>query len=362
MKEKEIISTNQNVWLLFCIITSSAAMLVPRLLMNQAGRDTWLAIIFAWFLDVLLAIVYAYMTIRFPGQNMVQYSITILGKKLGTIVGITFPIFFLTVSAVTQRELSTILYKEFFPKTPMEIILIASYIVIAYAVLKGIEILGRVCEVIGPIYFFSMILLFLLAIPNIKIDRLKPQLEHGLYPALSGTPLILSAIGVCIIMGMYSPICDHPENGFKAKVTAVSMGCFAIALLTTGCIGLFSINESKNMIVASLQLSKYVHMGTFLRRMEAIWLMIGIGAAVVTSASLIWAFCVGMAQILHLNAYKPLVIPAVMLSYVLGITTFKNTFEMSTFIFYSLPLIAVLVETGVEMFLFFMALILKKKG
>jgi len=42
--------------------------------------NAMVSLLLAWFLDVLLAIVYAYMGIRFPGQNMVQYSITILGK------------------------------------------------------------------------------------------------------------------------------------------------------------------------------------------------------------------------------------------------------------------------------------------
>ena len=106
------------------------------------------------------------------------------------------------------------LNRSFFPNTPEEIILISSYIVIGYAVLKGIEVIGRVCEILGPIYLFSLIILFLFVIPDIKIERLKPQLEIGIYPALFGTLFILSFIGICIIMGMYIPICNHPENGF----------------------------------------------------------------------------------------------------------------------------------------------------
>ena len=94
MGEKGVISTNQFTWLLFCTITCFATLHIPRLLIFAAGRDAWLSVIFAWFLDVLLAVVYAYMGVRFSGKNMVQYSITILGKKLGKIVGILFPFSF----------------------------------------------------------------------------------------------------------------------------------------------------------------------------------------------------------------------------------------------------------------------------
>lgn len=84
MQQKGIISTNQFVWMLFSVITSFTALQIPGMLIAHAGRDAWLAVASAWFLDVLLAMVYAHMGLRFPGQNCIQYSITILGKFAGS--------------------------------------------------------------------------------------------------------------------------------------------------------------------------------------------------------------------------------------------------------------------------------------
>jgi spore germination protein KB len=362
MKEKGVISTNQYIWLLFCLLTSFATLHVPRLVILQAGRDAWLCLIFAWFIDVLLAIVYAYMGIRFPGQTMIEYSITILGKKLGKIVGLLFIVFFLLVSATLQRGLSLIIISAFFPNTPAEIILISSYIVIGYAVLKGIEVIGRVCEILGPIYLVSLIALFLLVIPEIKIDRLKPQLEFGLYPSLSAVPVILSFIGVCIIMGMYIPICNRPENGFIGKFIAVSLGCSMIIILKISGIGVFGWPQAKNMISISLEVARNIHIGDFFQRVEVIWLMTASGAAIIASANFIWVFSLGLSQILGLKTYKPLVIPSILISYVIGITSFNNSLDLVNFAFYSLPIFAIIVETGLEMFLFITALIFKKRG
>lgn len=362
MHEKEVISTNQFIWLLFCIITSFTGLQVLSLLIFQARRDAWLAAILAWFLDVLLAVVYAYMGIRFPGQNMVQYSMTILGKKLGKIIGILFPIFFLLVSATLQRALSMILSVVFFPKTSELVFLIASYIVIGYAVIKGIEVIGRVCEILGPMYLFSSIVLFLFIIPDIKIDRLKPQFEVGLYPTLTGTPLILSFIGICIIMGMYIPICNHPENGFIGKFIAVSIGTFIIIIFIISTIGIFSYPQAKNMLNAILEITRFVHIGEFFERVEAIWLMIFIGAGIIASSNMIWAFSLGISQIIGLSTYKPLVFPTVLLSFVISMTSFKNSMDLVAFGLYSYPFMAILVESGLEMFLFFTALLLKKRG
>lgn len=119
MQEKGIISTNQFIWMLFIIITSVAALEVPEMLIMQAGRDAWLSIIGGWFLDVLLALVYAYMGIRFPAQNFVQYSITILGKYVGSLVGIIFPLFFLLVCILLQSSLAQLLCSVFLASTPL---------------------------------------------------------------------------------------------------------------------------------------------------------------------------------------------------------------------------------------------------
>lgn len=362
MQEKGVISTNQFIWMLFCIITSFTALQAPRLFILQARRDAWLAVVLAWIMDVLLAVVYAYMGIRFPGKNMVQYSMTILGNKLGKAVGQLFPAYFLIVSALLQRSLSITLHNAFFPETSERIILVAAYIVIGYAVIMGIEAIGRVCEILGPLYLFSIIILFSFVIPDIDINRLKPQLEFGVFPALAGVPLVLSYIGICIIMGMYIPICNHPENGFKAKFTAVSIGASMIIFLVIAAIGVFGYVQSKDMTNLSLQLARTVHIGGFFERVEAIWLVIVIGAVIMTSSNMIWAFSLGISQITGLSTYKPLIIPAIILSFVIGMTSFKNNLSFSKFIFYSYPMMAIFVQSVLEMLLFFAALLLKKRG
>lgn len=362
MKEKEVISTNQFIWLLFCIITSISTLHAPRLLIYQAGRDAWLSLLIAWILDVLLAVVYAYMGVRFPGQSTVQYSITILGKAAGTIVGFLFTFFYLFTSGILQRGLSIILSKAFFPNIPVEVIIFSAYIVIGFGALKGIEVIGRVSEILGPIYLISSIGLFIFLIPEIKIDWLKPQLESGFYPGISGAFFILPYIGICIMMGMFQPICNKIENAFISKFTAVTLGITVILLIVIGSIGTFGFTQSQNMITTSLELARHIHIGSFFQRVEAVEMMISVGASIVNSAILIWAFSFGLSQILNLKAYKPFVIPSAIISYAIAVTFPYNSVEFTHFLFYSFPVMGLFIGTGLEVFLFLTALITKKRG
>lgn len=361
MNNKEIVSKNQIIWMLFLLITSFVVLEIPGMLIFNSGRDTWLSVIIAWSMDVLLAIVYAYMTLRFYGQNFVQYSITILGKYFGRIVGIMFPIFFMLVTALLLRVLSILLISFFLPGTSVEIILFFCCILIIYAVKKGIEVIARVCEILSPFFLSSLLILFFLALPSMKIERLEPQLSEGIYPIITGSLFILPFFGICIIMSMYGPICNHPENIFLAKYVAVSIGAFVVCLLVLLSIGVFGVKVSGNMLNPGLELARYIRMGEYFERVDVVWFMISMGAGIIAASCLIWAFCLGISQIIGISSYKPIVTPSVLLAYVVSIISFDSDIAVLNFTFYSFPFIGIFVETGLELFLFIMAILFKKR-
>lgn len=362
MSKKEIIDTKQFIWMLFTVITSFTTLQIPGLLIYHAGRDAWASVILAWFFDVLLAMVYAYMGVRFPGQNFVQYSMSILGKFFGRIIGIIFPIFFLMTASLLTRAMSTLISNSILPRTPLLVILLSGYIFIPYAVKKGIEVIARACQILGPIYLISFIILYILTSPQLKANNLKPVFAEGFYAPFTGSIFILSFIGICIIMGMYIPICNHIENGFIAKFIAVSIGATVISLLVIFSICIFGPEQAANMVNPGLMLARMIKLGNSVDRLEIIWFLIAIEAGLMSSVTLIWASSVGISQIAGLNSDKVIVYPITLIAFILSVISFNSNVEVFNFIFYVYPFIGIFVETGLEMFLFFMALILKKRG
>ncbi len=360
--EKGIISTNQFVWMLFIIITSLSSIQVPAMLITQAGRDAWLAAIGGWFLDASLAVVYAYMGVRFPGENFVQYSITILGKTIGRIVGIMFPLFFLLVCAILMRGYSQLLNEFFFPNTSLLTTMIPALWIAGYAARQGIEVIGRVTELLGPLFFLSIIVIGLMVSPSAELDHLKPQFDNGVYPFLIGSPFMLTFYGACIIMAMFIPVCNRPENGFLAKFIAVSLGATFVIITVVFSVAVFGYEQAANVRAPGLELSRMVAYGNYLERVEIIWMMLVVGAGIMASANFLWAFSTGLSQILGLSTHKPLIYPGAMLAVMLGSLSFNNSMEQMRFIQYTFPVFAALVEAGLEIFLFVAALVLNKRG
>lgn len=359
--EQGIINSKQFTWMLFIIITSFTVLQVPGLLIYQSGRDAWLSVVSAWFLDTLMALATAYMGIRFPGQNYVQYSTVILGKILGRVFGLLFICFFLIVSISVMRGLGMYIGDVFLPRTPLPVILFGAYLIIAYFVQKGIEVIARICEVLGPVFLLSLVGLFLLALPFTHFERLKPQFDLGVYPFLSGIPMILSYVGICIAMSWYIPVCNRPENGFLCKFTALSLGSLMVGLIIIFSIGILGVEQAGNTTNSGLQLARIIHVGEYFERVEVIWMVIAIGAGIMMATSAIWIFSLSVAQITGLGTYKPLVYPAALLSFILCLTSFPHNIDYLNFTFYSFPVFGLFVET-LPLWLFLAALITGKKG
>lgn len=362
MQEKGIISTNQYVWLLYTIITSFSTLQIIGRLIAHAGRDAWLSVIIAWFVDVVLAVAYAYMGIRFPGESIPQYSITVLGNFWGRVIGLLFLLFFLVAASGFVSSICSLLTNQFFPKTSINVFLIICYILIAAGARKGLEAFARTSEIMGPIYLLSFIIILAMAAPLVHMDNLKPCFYQGILPSLTGAPFLLSYISICIMMGMFVPYCNKPRNGFKGKFIAVTLGSAIFMLLTVYGIGIFGAEESGNMVNVGLEITRMVSLGDSVQRLESIWLMVSVAACVLAAITLVWAFSLGVSQIANLGSYKPLVGSSAFLAYVISATSFTNISEINDFSNYVFPFIAVFVESGLELFLLLMAVVLKKRG
>ena len=359
MQKQYLITTRQFVLLLYVLFTAFTSLQSPGILIYQAERDAWISVIIAWILDISLGIIYAKMGTRFRRQSFVQYSETILGKFVGKIFGIVFPLSFFFMIPIFLGSLSVVISKAFLPNTSIVVILAFGYFVTGYAARKGIVAIGRACEIAGPIFLISMVALFCLIIPWVKLDHIKPILDADIYPVFSGALFILSFLGVCIMMGMLIPISERPEEGMKAKFFASTMGSATIGLLVVITIGTYGIHQAYNLFYPSLQVARIIRIGEFMQRVDIVWLVVAIAAGLIGSSILLWGACEGCSQLVKIKDYKPLVYPSALLSFILAITTFKSDKILKDYITYFFPLFA-LIMTVVEIILMLVFLLKKK--
>jgi hypothetical protein len=109
-----------------------------------------------------------------------------------------------------------------------------------------------------------------------------------------------------------------------AKFTAVSMGALVLSMLVLISTGCFGAAQAGNMVNPGLQLVRLIHVGDYFERTEVIWMAIAIGAGIMMAVNAVWIFSLGIAQMMGLDTYKPLVYPTALLSYILALTSFSD--------------------------------------
>jgi len=360
--EKGQISTFQFSMMLIAVIVSSASAFVPSLLLQMAKQDSWLSVAGAWSLDVALGVVYAYMGLRFPGETFVEYAGSSLGPWLGRPIGFMFPAFFFFVSCVLLDGLSTLITTLFLHGTPTWFAAGAALVVVSYGARAGLEVVARAAEYLAPIFIVSTFVVVGAVLPSAQMEYLSPMFEHGLKPALQGVPLALSFLGVCVIMGMFQAYQNEPHRAWFAKFSAVTTGSLMVIAVLITAVGLFGPEAAGSTRYPDLEIARLVSAGDFVERIEAIWMVIAVGAAVLSLAILLWATAVGIAQTFGLKEYRPLVLPVAGLLLPVSLMMFAGQVNEAAFIRSIFPFYALTVEAGLEVLIWLAALVRGKRG
>src|SRR5690625_5872574 len=88
MVQKEMISIHQFTVLIILITIGDAILVLPAIVTQYAKQDAWLSTILALAFGLIIVYLFTVVGSLHPKLNLVQYSIKILGKWIGSIVSI----------------------------------------------------------------------------------------------------------------------------------------------------------------------------------------------------------------------------------------------------------------------------------
>ncbi|MBB5323422.1 spore germination protein (amino acid permease) [Anoxybacillus tepidamans] len=158
--EKGKISAVQMGIIMHPAITATAILLVPAITAHDAKQDMWISPFWASLVGFLTVYIAVQLHNRYPQKTVIEYSEQIVGKFLGKIVSFIFLFFYLHVTGIIVREYGEFIVGNFFVRTPLIFVMGSMIFVCAFAVRGGVEIIGRLSELIVPIVM--TIILFLL--------------------------------------------------------------------------------------------------------------------------------------------------------------------------------------------------------
>jgi spore germination protein KB len=210
-----------------------------------------------------------YLSGKFPGLSIVQIAMQVLGKWAGGFVSLLYILFFIQVASWVTRNMSDFMHINLMPRTPLPMFHIMILLVCAYAVVKGIESIAMVAEVLSNFVNLAFWIPFSIMIKEWDWENFNvPSAAHPLDMFLNTRYALAFPFMEIIIFMMIFPFA-----GRRLKVAFLS-GIGAAGILLALCvfftIGILGVERTSHLIYPVFIIFREMEFTNFVEHLESL--------------------------------------------------------------------------------------------
>lgn len=353
------ISGLQMVYLLINVVGATALVFLPGFTASIVGRDAWVTPVLATLPGFYVILVITALGRCFPDRTIVQYIEKLLGPWLGKIIAFFYVLFFLHVNGVIVREFGELVAAAIMPQTPQVVFAILMVAVCSYGLHQGLEVIARVMELAYPMMLTLFGLILVLVSGHMQLVNLFPMLQHDFKTIIRASLNPIAWRGEVFLLGMFFPYLARPDLARRDGFIAVAAIGLILTINALACTAVFDVSTGR-FNFATFELVRLAGFGTFLTRLDAIWIIIWIVGIFGKVALFHHAAIMGTVQLLRLKDHRTVIVPLSILLIALSLSQFKNLTEMVAWINGPWIPYAFLFEMGIPTFLLLLAFLREK--
>ena len=276
MDKIERIGALEAICLIITVTVNQIIFNAPNLILQSSGSSAWINVIYI----SIIAIIFTYIIFKifknFPSSDIVDISDYLGGKILKYIIGIAYIAFFFIVNFICICYFANALKLIYFHNTPLVILLIL-FIIPPIVINKyGLKSISSVNLAFIPFVFLSIIILFIGASSEFDFNNIFPLFGFGVKETfLYGFTNLFSFSGIGFLFFL-NPFLKKHGDFKKIAITSIIISALYL-FLSVLCLLLSYYFMTTNDQLSSLYLlTRMVEFGTFLQRVDAIFILIWI--------------------------------------------------------------------------------------
>lgn len=330
------------------------------------GRDAWMVTLLSFIIGIMLVAMYLGIMQLNPGLTLVEWFPRQFGKWIGIPIALLYPCVFLLDAARIIGDLRDLVPTTILPNTPPLVLIIVFGALALYGLTLGIENISRLGQILLPILvgLFFLELIFLLFSDIVNWELLKPFLWKGWVPVIKTTILqgITQTYGESIALAMIWVMVDKKSKVWKATLISTAFVFFLILLLDIFSITVFGDVLFQRLVYPFYSLSGMVNIQGFITNLNPFAVVTMISTAYFKLVIKMYAALTGIQILLRLKKGRRLILPAVLLIIILGMTLDNNVTEHISIISFQVvtPYVWIPIYIGLPLLLFVVSLIRHK--
>ncbi|MUT67477.1 endospore germination permease [Paenibacillus sp. NEAU-GSW1] len=322
MEKNVRISAAQLCILMYLAPSGTGLMSSPSVAASLSGLDMWIAPIVGMLGGMLVLLVMIALHRLYPGQTLIQYAESILGRFAGKVVSIVFLFFVIYASGYVVRQLTDFLSNSFFIRTPPLFLGACIIFVCAAAVRSGMEVICRIAIMFFP---FPIIMLSLIFFPLYTDFRpVGPIMENGLGPSLLGGFGLQLWYSIFCYSTFYLPYVNRPQKLIGWSLLSPLLLTLLLSITNWHIISKLG-NSTIMYNYPFLAITRFISFSEFFEHLESVVMMVWVVAFALRLIYGYYCAAIGIAQWLNLPDYRPIVLPLGMLILTISIWNLETS-------------------------------------
>ncbi|MGR6541857.1 GerAB/ArcD/ProY family transporter [Paenibacillus tundrae] len=310
MLEQGRLGTRQLATLTIMMVVGDMMMIYPSVITSYAKQDAWICALIGIPLGMGLMAMFIKLGNAYPGQNLVSISRSILGYWPGTLLALFYLYFFMVGAATQTREVGDFMTTQIFQTTPIRVVILLFTVAIVWAVIHGLESLGRSSELLLPVLIIFIIVLVVCLLPQVEVSNLKPIRENSSVSFAQGILVsIIYPIGEAVPILMLLPYTAKTSHRSLDIILAAGIGNLILSSLVTISMLVLGAFLTQHIIYASFILSQKINIGDFFQRIEALMASAWLISTYFKACIYLYVFVLGTAELFNMKQYRNLILP-----------------------------------------------------
>ncbi len=233
--------TNRQISLiLYSIIVGYGVVNIPQSTARVAGTSGWIPLLIATIVSVFITYMITYICYTHENQDFLQYSSKLVGRIISYIFIFIYIIYFFTFYTMLIKVYADTLNTSVLTKTPVWTLSLFFFLVVYFALTKGLATIARICELYGIFSIIGFITINTILFTHGEAVNLRPYVM----PLSISTYLKACANTILPFLGMESLL-------FLPMNKSVNKRIFKYTAIIIGFIGLLYVYIFESTISVS---------------------------------------------------------------------------------------------------------------
>jgi|GEM_PF-3377843 len=302
------------------------------------GRSTWIVEAVSTILGVLIIFMMSCLISRFPGKNILEILTALTGRFLGRVFLVYYIFYATLVGILVIYTIQNFFTTTILTETPAWVLTLTLTLATGYILRLGLEPTARCVQFIAPPVIFVLGLMYFAAFLHLNKIYLLPIFDIDFINFTRGLLIMTSFPNAEIfLLASVALRVKDSKKVFPGLLLGFLGGSLFLILRPVLSIGIFSLNEARNLTFATYMVARVIRFGEFLERIESFLLFTWFFVIFIKVAVCIYASLDGMAALFKIKDFKTLVNPFCILLIPLSIRGYANYQEVPRFLSTALP-------------------------